>query len=425
MRVLMLAQFYPPNMGGEEQHVRTLSHALAQRGHSVAVATLWHEGLAVYDLDGEVRVHRVRSTLGRASLLFSDQARHHATPFPDPETTLGVKRVVEQERPEIVHAHNWLLHSFLPLKKWSGAKFVVTLHDYSLVCAQKRLMYRDVTPCSGPALGKCVGCAIEHYGAAKGLTTVAGNWASGLVERRAVDLFLAVSRATAAGNGLVGSGLPYQVIPNFLLEGLDSTRPDTSSYLDQLPKEEFLLFVGDVVPDKGVNTLLDAYAGLEGAPPLVLIGRTSEQSPKSLPPNARVLSSWPHDAVMQAWRRSMVGLLPSQVPETFGLVVLEAMSAGRPVIASRSGGLSEVVVDGETGFLVPPGEVEALRRAIERLLADAGLRERMGEAARVRAAEFRASEVVPRVEQAYADLLEKVEPFATARTPHRSFNLDL
>ena len=57
MRILMLSQFYPPIIGGVEQHVRTLSVELVSRGHDVAVATLWHKGLAEFELDQGVRTH--------------------------------------------------------------------------------------------------------------------------------------------------------------------------------------------------------------------------------------------------------------------------------------------------------------------------------------------------------------------------------
>ncbi|HZQ38043.1 MAG TPA: glycosyltransferase, partial [Dehalococcoidia bacterium] len=82
-----------------------------------------------------------------------------------------------------------------------------------------------------------------------------------------------------------------------------------------------------------------------------------------------------------------------------------AMAAGRPVIASNIGGLPDVVAHGETGLLVPPGDVAALAAAMRRLLADASLRERMGAAAAWRAAGFRADRVVARIEQTYRRLL--------------------
>jgi glycosyltransferase involved in cell wall biosynthesis len=85
--------------------------------------------------------------------------------------------------------------------------------------------------------------------------------------------------------------------------------------------------------------------------------------------------------------RSTIVVHPSTCEETFGLVALEAMAAGRPVIAARVGGIPEVVADGETGVLVAPGDAEALARAVSDLLCDPARRERMGAAGRRVAAE--------------------------------------
>src|ERR1051326_9076327 len=134
MRILMLAQFYPPTIVGEERHVATLSRELAARGHSVSVATLWHEGLADFEVDQGVRIHRIRSTMQRMNFLFSYSDRQFAPPFPDPEALWALRRIILQERPEIIHAHNWLVHSYTPIKAWSKAKLIMPLHDYSFVC---------------------------------------------------------------------------------------------------------------------------------------------------------------------------------------------------------------------------------------------------------------------------------------------------
>lgn len=78
---------------------------------------------------------------------------------------------------------------------------------------------------------------------------------------------------------------------------------------------------------------------------------------------------------------------------------------GRPVVASRIGGLRDIVVDGETGFLVTPGDWRDLRGAIQRLLDDPVLREHMGAMAKQRAVEFQARTVVPRIEQVYQEVV--------------------
>ena len=97
MRILLLSQFYPPVIGGEERHVRNLGAALAQRGHEVCVGTLRRPGSPDVEMDGAVRVHRLSGTLQRLSGLHVDSERRHAPPFPDPELMLALKRLVASE----------------------------------------------------------------------------------------------------------------------------------------------------------------------------------------------------------------------------------------------------------------------------------------------------------------------------------------
>ena len=203
MRVLMLSQFYPPVLGGEEQYVRSLSVELAARGHDVTVATLHHSNLPRFEMVQGVAIHRIRGTVQRAEFLFAETMRPHAPPIPDPELLLALHQLIRKTRPDVVHAHNWLGYQYLPLKSISGAPLVVTLHDMSLVCAKKNYMFGDA-PCSGPGVAKCLGCAVEHYGPTKGIVTTAASALMNAAERVAVDMFLPVSVATAEGNRLRG-----------------------------------------------------------------------------------------------------------------------------------------------------------------------------------------------------------------------------
>jgi glycosyltransferase involved in cell wall biosynthesis len=407
MRILMLSQFYPPIIGGGAIHARSLSVELVARGHEVAIVTLWHQGQAEFELDRGVRVYRVHSSMQRVPWLFSDAGRQYAPPFPDPEVMLALRRIIACERPEIVHAHNWLVYSFLPLKAWSRTRLIVTLHGYDLVCVKATLVYHG-SNCDGPGFTKCLGCAAQYYGLAKGAPTVLSHWVMNLVRRGAVDMFIPVSQAVAIGSGLVGSRLPFQVVQNFIPADVVVPQGDIEPYVAQLPARDYLLFVGAFSRQKGMDMLLRAYARLANAPPLVLIGyQTPEWSLLSVdcPANVFVLKDWPRYAVMEAWRRSMIALLPSVGPESCPTVVMEAMSTGRPVIASRIGGLVELVAEGETGLLVQPGDPSALQQAIERLLADPNLRRSMGQAALRKVVQFQASTVVPRIEQVYEQVL--------------------
>jgi glycosyltransferase involved in cell wall biosynthesis len=135
-----------------------------------------------------------------------------------------------------------------------------------------------------------------------------------------------------------------------------------------------VLFAGRLSPEKGVLELLEAANGL----PLVVAG---DGPLRRRVPGA--LGFVPPPELERLYDRAAVVACPSY-REGFGVVCAEAMAHGKPVVASAVGGLLDLVVDGETGLLVPPGDVEALRQALVRLLDDADLRRRMGAAGRAR-----------------------------------------
>ena len=400
MRILMLAQFYPPLMGGIERHVQALARALAGRGHQVSVATLWHAGLAAQEQIDGVRIHRLRGTIQRLSFLFTGD-RQHSPPLADPGVTRALARLLAREQPDLVHAHDWMVRSFLPLKRPSGPRLVRTLHDCELTCAQMRFMYRDETLCPGPSDQRCRECCRHHYGRFKGAFTLTGNRMAAPLERERVDAYIPVSRAIAAANGLDPDAPDVHVIPNFVPDDVADVPWTFDERLNALPRDPFILQVGDLARDKGIEVLLAAYAGLPDRPPLVLIGRRLPESPRELPPGVTVIEGLPHALVMETWKRSLFATVPSTCLDASPTVTLEAMACSRAVIGSRIGGIVDQIVDGETGYLVPPGDVEALREAMARLIANPGLRKRLGTTGRERVRAFQAGAVVGRIEEVY------------------------
>jgi glycosyltransferase involved in cell wall biosynthesis len=138
-----------------------------------------------------------------------------------------------------------------------------------------------------------------------------------------------------------------------------------------------ILYAGRLSPEKGIRELVAAAQGH----PLVVAG---DGPLRSEVPSA--LGFVPHDELERLYGRAAVVACPSH-REGFGVVCAEAMAHGRPVVAGDVGGLRDLVVHEETGLLVPPRDVSALRQALERLLADRELRRRMGEAGSARIAE--------------------------------------
>jgi glycosyltransferase involved in cell wall biosynthesis len=373
-------------------------------------------------MDGAVRVCRLPGTIHRLAGLHADIERPHAPPFPDPELAFALRRLVADARPDVVHAHNWIYASFLPVKALTGVPFVVSLHDYGLICPKKNLMHLGTRLCEGPTLAKCLPCATRHYGAAKATVTTLGNRMTRLAAHRLVDRFIPVSRAVARYNGLAGddprSRERCEVIPNFVPDDIGTPGPEDPC-LAELP-DDFILFVGDMMRLKGIDVLLDAYAGLKNAPALVLIGRRTPDTPTTMPPNVHVMGTWPHAAIMHAWRRSLFGVLPSTGPEACATVIIEAMVCGKAIVASDIGGMPDIVDHGTTGLLVPPGDADGLRRAMQQLLNDRALLTRLSAAALAGVRRLQAGSVVTRIEQVYRDVTRKASDTAVSATPQTS-----
>lgn len=396
MRIMMLAQSFAPIVGGEERVVEDLSRELVTRGHDVSIATLQQPGEAPPGEVNGARVYTLRSSSYRVTRSHQDTERRHAPPAPDPETVVDLQRVLRRERPQIVHAHNWIVHSYLPLARSAHSALVLSLHDYGLICATKRLRRKDEL-CSGPAPVKCHVCASEHYGPTKGMVAAFGTRSRESRLRRNVDVFLPVS-STVEELCRMREDDVSQVIPNFIGELPEPIGADPR--LAELPDEPFILFFGDATEDKGAWHLAEAYRKLEDPPPLVLVGRCYIDELRERP-NVHATGAWPHRLAIEALRRSLFTVAPSLWPEPFGLVALEAAAAGKPIVASDIGGLRDIVVDGETGFLVPPEDRPALVEALRKLIGDADLRGRLGAAAQLRATEFSPTAIVPRFEEAY------------------------
>jgi glycosyltransferase involved in cell wall biosynthesis len=410
MRLLLLAQFFPPDIGGEERHVFNLANTLAERGHDVAVATQRIAGVPDEEvLDTGVRVHRFETFAMRLPNVYTTSRPHHL-PVPDPLGVRALARIVRRERPDIVHAHNWIVNSAVALRRHSAAwppfGLVLTLHDYSHVCATKRLM-RAGDLCEGPTVKRCLPCAASHYGPIVGPITAAATAAMRPWKNRVIDHIVCVSRAVAASNRIPDSQ-SSSIIPNFILDSIVS--PPTTNSPARLtlgvparPVEPFMLFVGELSKEKGIQTLLRAYQLLgDHRPQLMLVGRRTLDTPTQLPEGAQMHLDWSNEHVIAAFRSCVLAALPSIVPDACPTTVLEAMASGRPVVTTSIGGIVDMIVDGDSGLLVPPDDDRELARAIHRILSDDHLRARLCAGAHERIRAFTASAVAEKLETIYA-----------------------
>lgn len=184
----------------------------------------------------------------------------------------------------------------------------------------------------------------------------------------------------------------------------------------ELPPEPALLYVGRLEPIKGLETLLDAMARIGGGARLYIVGGDSDEPSSAhaarlrtrvarlgLERRVRFLGAQPQRRLRYFYAAAEATVMPSYY-ESFGMVALEAMACGSPVVASRVGGLTTTVKDGVTGYLVPEGDAGALSERLERLLHDPETRARLGREASRWAADHRWPCVAEAVCRLYSEL---------------------
>lgn len=412
LRALIVTDSYWPLIGGANRSIELLAQNLSGRGHTVAVATAWQEGVPSNEEQGDVQIHRLRDLSSRMRWISEDPYKHNPPPFPDPEAIWRLRRLINEFKPDIVHSYGWLTHSTAAALLGKRVPLLISARGYGNICAVHNLARHEAageTICEGPALGKCLGCAARTYGAAKGTAAVVGVFESGPLLRRKVTAIHSVSHFVARkiDRYLHVPGAPNVVIPNFHEDV--AGEPVDTEILAQLPAEPFILYVGAFRQIKGIQELFTAYGRLGAPPPLVLAGTRAPDTPSQFPDGVFVVEDVPHATVMAMWDRAMFGVFPTRIPEALGNVVHEAMSRGRAVIGTKPGGHEDMIEDRANGLLVPAGDSTALAAAMSLLIEDSALRERLGAAASERALEFTPEVVMPQMELLYRETIADFE----------------
>jgi D-inositol-3-phosphate glycosyltransferase len=375
--------------GGQNVHVHALATALGRAGHEVVVHTRRTDATTPQRVPLAPGVVVDHVPAGPAVELGKDDLLEHMGEF-----AAVLRRQWAARPPDIAHAHFWMSGlAALDAGRATGVPVTQTFHALGSV-KRRHQGTRDTSPAERVA--------------------------------RESDLAASVDRVIATCHDevaeLVALGVSadrIDVVPCGV--DVDHFTPATRAPAHAVPR---ILTVSRLVPRKGVDTVVRALGRLAGrpgpVPELVVAGGPTAATLDDDDEVARLRAIAAAEGV--ADRVHFVGrVAPAEMPglmrsadvvaclpayEPFGLVPLEAMACGRPVVAARVGGLADTVVDGHTGLHVPPGDADAAARAIGALLADPARAARLGRAGRARAqARYGWDRIAAATEAVYRDVL--------------------
>jgi glycosyltransferase involved in cell wall biosynthesis len=394
----MVPEFYPPVLGGVAQHVISLTESLKKKGHDVKVLTLGWKGLNQHEDNTGFEIIRTPGFFQKLEFIYGNKNYRFHPPISDPIFSKKIYTFMELFKPDVIHCHGWTIYSALKIKKNFNIPLILTLHDYGLMCPA-RTMYNDKNNiCTEALTSKCLSCAEKKVGTSKARIMC---WAlkHNKNNLRLVDKYIAVSTPVKNIHCKYLDGNKIEVIYNFYNADTDQKNIN-NIYLP----DDFIMFAGALKLEKGVDVLVNAYRKLNTNAKLVIFGMKRPGFNMHTDNNVIILENQPHNIVMEAWRKCLFGVVPSVWAEPFGIVALEAMSCGKAIIGSDIGGLQDIVLNGETGLLVPPGDVESLSLAMNKLLTQPEMAKALGKKGHERLCEqFAIDKVVSKIERLYKE----------------------
>lgn len=390
-RIVVLSDRIPPeSVGGAGRIAWELARGLSQAGHELYVVAATRkvsfretrEGISTYHLHTDYR----------------DRWRGYYSVY-NPQTVPALRRLLAELQPDVVNAHNVhgaLSYHSLALADRHGAAVVLTAHDVMSVAYGKLIHY--VRPQRGEVINLPQAYRLPRLHNLRDAGLRFNPLRTPLVrriQRRHTHARTAVSEALR--QALEVNGLPpYRVVYNGLDPASLDAAPETVERLRNrygLTGRPVILFGGRLSKQKGGGRVLEAMNRLVVRWPeaalLVLARRKITRQRLARYPNLDeqhvVNGGWLEgEELAAAFHLADVVTVASTYLDPLPTINLEAMAAGRPLVTTCFGGSPELVVDGETGYVVNPFDTEAYAGRLESLLADSDLRARMGAAARQR-----------------------------------------
>jgi glycosyltransferase involved in cell wall biosynthesis len=406
MRICLVNEYFPPFApGGAEWSLVSLASALARKGHDVTIVTPNYGAPRDERRDG-FRVIRFAFPLRLPPGRTPASAKWLANPLTYLYAAAAVFRAARRVRAELLHVQN--KHMLIPgaiAARLLGIPVFLTIRDGSVIDAAPLCLHHgDRRPADCGVRKLWRECSEEYFelytrgrrGRLRTKLAFLYFWLDSLLKQRflgRVDGVIGVSDGILdiyRRSGLLVAGTPARTIYNLppRIAPADPGQADALRARLGVAGRRVVLYVGKFSPGKGTADLAAAAEHVVAEFPDTVFVFVGAGDPGVRGEHVRVTGALPNADVLALYPLADVVVLPSVIPDALSRVLLEAMAAGRPIVATRVGGTPEVVADEETGLLVDRRAPDQLAKAIGRLLGDAELRARLGAAARRRVTEL-------------------------------------
>jgi glycosyltransferase involved in cell wall biosynthesis len=357
MKILEINKYYYSKRGADK-HFVDLIQLLESKGHEVAIfsmhnsknlPTIWspyflsYVGYNSYDAKAKQKIK------GIFRMFFSWEARKK------------INQILDEFQPEVVHIHN-LYHQMCPstviseIKK-RGIPIAMTIHDYKIINPNHslRLNGKPYERCRDRKYYECfLDKAVKNSRTKSFLGMLEAYWQKARKTYEQIDFFIVPSNFVK--KTLIKWGIEAEkisVLPHFSSTRWEKTNPiisdDTENKLAK--SEKYALYFGSISREKGIDTLLEIFSKIDGLK-LYLAGEMENDYKIIETEKIKLLGHLGQNKLKNYIQNASLVISPSQLPETFGLIALEAISLGKPFVGFNVGAQSEIIKNGENGFLV-------------------------------------------------------------------------
>jgi len=406
MNILFVSEHYKHNVqGGGEINLALLCEALAEQGHGVHVLT---SGKKCIEKINGVTVYCTVKT-GAVDTVFGNIQR--SVVFP--RSLLNAIHELLQKQPfDVIHFVGSTLQAAPSVRKLTSTPLVATVESFLALCPKGDFLCGESVDVSKWSFLKFILCLLQSQEIGK----LNNKW-----HLRYNPLFLvsAYRRFITMKKGLFSVhpiaisqfvqglleqfyGIQSTVVPNFIdVDSFQRVKPTLRT-----EHKPVVLYLGSLTKYKGALVLLQAVVGLDCITRIYGDGPLKPQLLDFIKEHhldAAIYSPVPYSGIPQIYADSDIVVFPSLWPEPFGRIAIEAMAAGKPVIGSDIGGISETLKD--AGVLVEPGDVDELRSALKKLLEDKNLRTKISMKAKKRALLYSKEKVLKQLVDVYHRML--------------------